>query len=128
MAVRLLWSLPKAAPAILRHLVAYAELAGIDLERTQRDLSTRLLASAVLGVCIFFVLFSACLVVVALTWDTPNRVSAIVWMGGAFLLVAVIAGLYRSKIVAAQPPFLATVRREWAEDRVILEKILSDQD
>jgi uncharacterized membrane protein YqjE len=126
--VRLLWSLPKAAPAILRHLVAYAELAGQDLERTQNDLGAKLFASAVVGLCVFFVILSGCLAVVALTWDTPNRVSAIAWMGGTFLLVAVIAGLYRSKVIGAQSPFLGTVRREWAEDRVILEKILSDQD
>jgi uncharacterized membrane protein YqjE len=126
--VRLLWSLPKAAPAILRHLVAYAELAGQDLERTQRDLGARLFASAVVGLCVFFLILSGCLVVVALTWDTPYRVSAIAWMGGAFLAIAIVAALYRSKVIGGQSPFLGTVRREWAEDRVILERILSDQE
>jgi uncharacterized membrane protein YqjE len=126
--VRLLWSLPKAAPAILRHIAAYAELAGQDLERTQRDLGAKLLATAVLGLCVFFVILSGCLGLVALTWDTPYRVSAIAWMGGAFLLVAIIAGVYRSKIIRAESPFLATVRREWAQDRVILERILADED
>jgi uncharacterized membrane protein YqjE len=126
--VRLLWSLPKAAPAILRHLVAYAELAGQDLERTQREVGARLLASAIVGLCVFFVILSGCLAIVALTWDTPYRVSAIAWMGGVFLVVAVIAALYRSRVIGGQSPFLGTVRREWAEDRVILEKILSDQD
>ena len=123
--MRLLWSLPKAAPALLRHMVAYAELAGQDLEQTQRDLGARLLATAIFGLCIFFVILSGCLVVVAVTWDTRYRVSAIVWMGGVFLLVAVIAGVYRAKIVSRQAPFLGTVRREWHEDRVILERILS---
>lgn len=126
--MRLLWSLPKAAPAILRHLVAYAELAGQDLERTQREVGARLLASAIVGLCVFFVILSGCLAIVALTWDTPYRVSAIAWMGGVFLVVAVIAALYRSRVIGGQSPFLGTVRREWAEDRVILEKILSDQD
>jgi uncharacterized membrane protein YqjE len=126
--MRLLWSLPKAAPAILRHIAGYAELAGQDLERTQRDVGVRLLASAIVGICIFFLIFSACLLVVALTWDTPHRVSAIGWMGAFFLLIAVIAILYRSNILNAQAPFLGTVRREWAEDRVILEKILADEE
>jgi uncharacterized membrane protein YqjE len=126
--VRLLWSLPKAAPAILRHLVAYTELVGQDLERTQRDFGTRLLASAILGLCVFFVILSGCLAVVALTWDTPYRLAAIAWMGGGFLLVAIIAALYRSKVIGGQTPFLGTLRREWAEDRVILERILSEQD
>jgi uncharacterized membrane protein YqjE len=126
--MRLLWSLPKAAPALLRHLVAYAELAGQDLEQTKQEFGARLVASALLALCVFFAIFSLCLIVVALTWDTPYRVAAIAWMGGAFIVLAVIAGLYRSKVMGGQAPFLGTVRREWAEDRVILEKILADQD
>jgi uncharacterized membrane protein YqjE len=127
--MRLLWSLPKAAPALLRHMAAYAELAGLDLERTQRDISARLLASAIVGVCVFFIVLMACLIVVALTWDTPHRVAAIVWMGAGFILVAIIAASYRSKLLKGQPRFLDAVRREWEEDRVILERILaSEQD
>ncbi len=126
--MRLLWSLPKAAPAILRHLVAYAELAGQDLERTQIEFKTRLLASAILGICVFFLLLCGCFVVVALTWDTRYRVSAIAGMGGVFLLGAIVAALYRGKIIGVQSEFFGTVRKEWAEDRLILEKILSEQD
>jgi uncharacterized membrane protein YqjE len=69
-----------------------------------------------------------CLLVVAMTWDTPHRVSAIVWMGVAFLAVAVIAVAYRFQVVKSQARFLATVRREWAEDRVILDRILSPDE
>jgi len=126
--VRLLWSLPKAAPVILRHLVGYAELVASDLEETRRGIGTRLVAALLLGLSLFFLLATICLGVVALTWDTPYRVAAIGCMGGVFLACAVIAGLYRSKAVGAKTPFLGTVRREWAEDRVMLEKILSDHE
>ena len=126
--MRLLWSLPKAAPALLRHMVGYAELAGQDLDQTQRDIGARLLAATIFGLAIFFVIFSGCLLVVALTWDTPYRVSAIAWMGGAFLLVAILAGVYRSNLIKGQAPFLATVRREWNEDRAILDHILSPDE
>ena len=37
--MRVLWSLPKAAPALLRHLGAYVELAALDLERAKRGSS-----------------------------------------------------------------------------------------
>jgi uncharacterized membrane protein YqjE len=126
--VRLLWSLPKAAPALLRHMMAYAELAGQDLEQTKREIGARLIASVVLCFCAFFALQFGCLIVVAMTWDTPYRVAAVSWLAGGFLLIALVCGLYRAKLVGAQLPFLGTVRREWSEDRVILEKILSDQD
>jgi len=35
--MRLLWSLPKAAPALLRHILGYVELAVQDLDQLQRD-------------------------------------------------------------------------------------------
>ncbi len=127
--MRLLWLLPKAAPVLLRHLVAYAELAGLDLAKTQRDISAQLLASALIVIGAVFALFMGCLLVIAYTWDTPYRVAAIAWMGGGFLLIAVLAALYRSNVSRAQAPFLSGVRREWQEDRVILERILaSDED
>ena len=126
--MRLLWSLPKAAPALLRHFVAYVELAGHDLEQTKRDLGARLLVSFVLALCVFFSLLSLCLVVLALSWDTPYRLAALLAMGGVFVASALAAALYRSKLIGRQTAFLSTVRREWVEDRLILDKILSDQD
>lgn len=127
--MRLLWLLPKAAPVLLRHFVAYAELAGLDLAKTQRDVASQLVAIAVMALGIFFAIFMGCLLLVAYTWDTPYRIAAIEWMGGGFLIVAVVAALFRSNISRAQTPFLSSVRREWQEDRVILERILtSDED
>lgn len=127
--MRLLWSLPKAAPALLRHLAAYVDLASLDLARSRREIAAELLASAVAGICVIFAVLMGCLAVVAYTWDTPNRMSAIAWLGGGFLLVAVVAAVYRSKAARSRSRFLASVRREWQEDRVLLERILSsDQD
>lgn len=125
----MLWSLPKAAPALLRHMAAYVDLASLDLARSCRELAAEFIASAVLAICALFAALMACLAVVALTWDTPYRVAAIAWMGGGFLLLAILAAVYRSSIVRAKSPLLGSVRSEWQEDRVILERILSnDQD
>jgi len=125
----MLWSLPKAGPALLRHLAAYVDLASLDLARTQRELTTELLAFAVVAICGLFAVFMGCLAVVAYTWDTPHRVAAIAWMGGGFVVVAIVAAMYRANAARARSQFLATVRREWEQDRVLLERILSsDQD
>jgi uncharacterized membrane protein YqjE len=126
--MRLLWSLPRAAPALLRHVLGYVELAVQDLDQLQRDFGARLFAAVIVGICIFFLLLTGCLLVLALTWDTPHRVAAIVWMGVTFLVIAVIAVAYRFQVLSAQPPFLVTVRREWQEDRVILDHILSPDE
>jgi len=126
--MRLLWLVPKAAPAILRHAAGYVDLLGQELDQMHRDFGARLVVAGIVGVSVFFVLLSGCLVVLAMTWDTPYRVAAMLWMGGGFLLVAVIAVAYGVQVVNRQTPFLGTVRREWQADRVILERILTSQE
>jgi uncharacterized membrane protein YqjE len=126
--VRVLWSLPKAAPALLRHLGAYVELAAYDLERAKHQAVSDIIAAVVIGLGMLFAVLMGCAAIVAVTWDTPYRLAAIAWMGGVFLAIAVIAMIYRSKTAAGQAPFLDSVRREWKEDSVILERILADGD
>ena len=127
--MRLLWSLPKAAPALLRHVAAYVELLSLDLARAQKEITSELLALAVVAICGLFAVFMGCLVVVAYTWDTPYRVAAIAWMGGGFVVVAIAAAAYRANVARAKSQFLASVREEWQQDRILLERILSsDQD
>ena len=121
----MLWSLPKAAPALLRHVAAYVELASLDLARAQKEITAELLALAVVAICGLFAVFMGCLVVVAYTWDTPYRLAAIAWMGGGFVVVAIVAAMYRANAARARSQFLAAVRREWDQDRVLLERILS---
>jgi uncharacterized membrane protein YqjE len=126
--MRVLWLLPKAAPALLRHIGAYVELVALELEQSRRDLSVNILASVVAGVCVFFAVLMGCVVIVALTWDTPYRVSAVAWTGGAFLAAAVLALIYRSKALKDQQQFFASVKREWQEDVVVLESILAEPE
>jgi uncharacterized membrane protein YqjE len=120
--------LPKAAPALLRHLGAYVELAAYDLEQAKRDAVSAIVVSVIVGVALLFAILMGCAAVIAVTWDTPHRLSAIAWMGGAFVALAVIAMIYRSKTAAGQAPFLDSVRREWKQDSVILERIIADDD
>jgi uncharacterized membrane protein YqjE len=127
--VRLLWSLPKAAPALLRHLAAYADLASLELARAGREIGAQIVASAIVAVCGLFALGLGCLGVIAYTWDTPHRVGAILWMAGGFLGLAIAAAVYLARVARSRSQFLASVRREWLEDRVLLERLLSsDQD
>ena len=126
--MRALWSLPKAVPALLRHIGAYIELGGLDLQRTQRELTGQLVAAALLAICVIFVVLFCCLGVIAYTWDTAYRMAAIAWLAGGFVVVAIIAAIYLSRISKARSPLLSDVKREWREDRVILERILSDEE
>jgi uncharacterized membrane protein YqjE len=126
--VRLLWLLPKAAPALLRHLVAYVDLVGLDLARAHRDMAARAVASAIVVICGLFALFLGCLAVVAYTWDTSHRVSTILWMGGGFLLLALVAAVRRAKLVRTRSQLFAAVREAWREDRLLLERVLTSEE
>lgn len=123
--MRGLWSLPRAAPALMRHIGAYVELAGLDLARTQREIMAQVVASAIVAICALFAVFLICLGVIAYTWNTPYRVAAIAWMAGGFIVVAIAAAVYRARSARGRSPLLADVRREWQEDKVILERLLS---
>ena len=126
--MRGIWSLPKAAPALMRHIGAYIDLAGLDLARTQREITAQVVAVAIVAICVLFAIFLICLGIIAYFWDTPYRLPAIAWLAGGFLVVAIGAALYRSRAARARSPLLSDVRREWQEDRVILEKILSSDE
>jgi len=116
--------LPRAAPLVLRHIAAYAELAVEDLADAQRQFAERLIATTLLIVCTSFAIVIACIGVIALTWDTPYRLKSVAWMLGVFVVVALCAGVYRSRLFSTGSTLLPSVRREWREDSVVLDKIL----
>ena len=112
----------------MRHIGAYVELAGLDLARTQREITAQVIALAIVAICVLFAVLLTCLGIIAYFWDTPYRLAAIVWMAGGFVVVAIVAAIYRSRSARARSPLLSDVHREWQEDRVILEKILSSDE
>lgn len=126
--MRALWSLPKAAPALMRHIGGYVELAALDLARAQREITAQLIAAALASICVLFAILFACLGVVAYAWDTPYRLAVIACMSGGFLVLAIGAAVYRARLARARSPLLADVGREWREDRVILERILAEDE
>jgi uncharacterized membrane protein YqjE len=125
--MRVLWSLPKATPALIRHIGAYAELLAYDLEQAKKEALSGIAAALVIMTALLFAILMGCAAVIAATWDTPHRLAAIGWLGGGFLALAIIAMIYRSKSVR-HAAFLASVREAWKEDSVILQRIVADEE
>jgi hypothetical protein len=119
------WSLPRAAPVLLRHLIAYAELAEQDFAVARRQRVSRVIALAAIALAGLFTLSLICLAVVAATWDTPHRMNAIYGLIGVFAAALLLAIGRLARINAQSQPFLASVKREWALDRIILDQIMS---
>jgi uncharacterized membrane protein YqjE len=112
----------------MRHIGAYIDLAGLDLARTHREITAQVVASAIVAICVLFAVFLICLGIIAYFWDTPYRLPAIACLAGVFVVAAIAAAIYRAQAARARSPLLSDVRREWQEDRVILEKILSSDE
>ena len=121
------WSLPQAAPVLLRHLSAYAELAEQDLAVARRQIGARLIAIAFILVAGLFALLMICAAVIATTWDTPHRMTAIYGMLAVFAATLLIALGYLARVNGPSETLFAAVKGEWALDRVVLDQLLSEQ-
>jgi uncharacterized membrane protein YqjE len=122
MDLRMLESLKRAIPIVLRHLDSYVELVEQDLSAAKSVAASRVKALMLLSVSAVFAVLFACLLIVALTWDSQYRVLTIGIMAGVFALVAVASGTYFAKKRAE--PF-ASLKREWREDRALVKSILA---
>ena len=125
MDLRALNNLQKALPIVLRHLGGYVELAVQDLEAAKAAAVVRLRATAVIALAGFLCVLMLCALVIALTWDTEYRVLAIGLLAAAFAIPTAVAGFLLAR--RSTEPF-AAVRREWQQDRVLIDRWLTQGD
>ena len=117
--------LPRAAPVLLRHLGAYAELAAQDLARSRTSWRSRLGAIVLLLLGLAGSAAMACVAIVAANWDTPHRMTAIYLLLFFFASLGLIAALYSRQLRVAHPPLFGELRREWHLDQAILARLIS---
>lgn len=108
-------------PAVLRHLEAYAELAGEDAREAATLLARKLAAILAAGAAAFVALILFCFWLVALAWDGPwrNWVAGGLALGFALAAVAIAWPVLRPR---GPPAFFARTRSELGRDRVLLER------
>jgi uncharacterized membrane protein YqjE len=123
--VRALSLLPRAAPVLLRHLGAYAELAAQELARTRASMAARAGGYLLVAVGLAGAAAMGCVAIIAANWDTPQRMAAIYALLAFFLGLAAAAAAYGRRLRATQPPVFGQLRREWRLDQVIVGRMLS---
>jgi uncharacterized membrane protein YqjE len=69
-----------------------------------------------------FALMMICACVIAATWDTPYRLTAVITMASLFMAAAIVSAIVLTK-VPKQRAF-AGVRGEWQRDRLLLEQVM----
>jgi uncharacterized membrane protein YqjE len=122
MDLRMLESLKRAIPIVLRHLDGYVDLAERDMAEAKSIAIARAKAFALLGVSAVFAVLFGCVLLIALTWDSEYRVLTVGIIAGAFALVAFGSGLFFAR--KRNDPF-ATLKREWREDRALIRSLLA---
>ena len=115
------------APVLLRHLDAYAELAGEDLARSRTQIGLAAGGALTLLASLLFAVQMLCLAAVAAAWNTPARMPVILGLLGFFTIVAVGAAIYLWRLIRARAPIFEAVRREWKLDRRALLYLLSGE-
>jgi len=114
-------------PAILRHLQAYADVAGEDAREAADVIARRLLALLIAAAAGFIALLMFCTWILMLAWETPWRawVAAGLALGFAIIAAALaIPALRRGGKPNAV--FFSRVRAGLERDRELLERTFSD--
>lgn len=113
-----------AASLLVRHAGAYADLVLSDAEEARREAGRRLMAGTLLAAAMIFAIAMACLLVIAVTWDTPARLWTVGGLLGLFCVVALVAYTRWRALRAQGGSLFARTAREWEKDRVLLEQLL----
>lgn len=110
-------------PAVLRHLEAWAEVAGEDVRDAAGHVARRLVAILVAGACAFVAFLMLCAFLLILAWDTPwrNWVAGGLALGFAVAAAALAWPAFRSK-PKPDEVFFTRIRAELGRDRELLER------
>jgi uncharacterized membrane protein YqjE len=109
---------------IVRHAGAYGDLIADDMQCAYTALARRLWVGVILVVAVVFALALACVGVIALTWDTPNRLPMIAGLFGVFVFASIAALIGLRNQQRQQQVFIPQAGLEWQKDRRLLDDLL----
>lgn len=113
-----------AAPLLARHASAYGDLIADDVLTAWQEFGRRLWVGVVLIMAVMIALLLCCGWLIALTWDTPDRLGTIGALAGFFGLVSLIACIIMFRLQSRPMRLLDQTRQEWAKDRLLVEDLV----
>ena len=120
--------LSQVAPVLLRHLGAYAELLAQDLARGRAGFVRRLGVMLIAAFGLAGAVVMLCVAILAASWDTVYRMTAVYSLLTFFAGLAGLAAAYAARLQSRQTPLFEGVQREWQLDQVLVERVASEND
>jgi uncharacterized membrane protein YqjE len=118
----------RLAPLVLRHLSAYADVAGEDAREAAALVARKLVRVLAAAACGFIALLMACILLVALAWDTPWRGWTAAGLAVAFAVAAVaLAWPVLRRGPSPHALFFPRIRTELTRDRELIERAFDGQ-
>ena len=116
----------RLVPAILRHLQAYADVAGDDARDAVAFVVQRLVALGIAVAAGFVALLMFCAWILVLAWDTPWRAWVAAGLALGFAILAATLGILAlRRREAPHGLFFSRIRTELDRDRELLERAFS---
>lgn len=115
--------LQAAADIVWRALGHRGELAALECKAARSELATTGVLVAAATVALLLAGFALTLLVAAIFWDTPHRVTAICGLAGGEIVVGLVAGAWARRRWRSWEP-LTNTRRQLQQDAECVREIL----
>jgi uncharacterized membrane protein YqjE len=112
------------ASLMVRHACAYGDLIADDVSTGLDALRRRLMVGVILVSAGLFAVAMACVLAIAVAWDTAARLWLIGGLLVVFALVATWALVTLRRLRGDSQGLLPRSGTEWQKDRVLLEQLL----
>lgn len=126
--MNMLLTLPRLVPVLARHVLGYAELTALDARDAVTHVTQRVLAILGAAFAAAFTLGTLCLLVVAMTWDTPYRVVSLVAMFVVFAILTLATWSVALRKAREDRTVFGHVREAWRRDQVAMRDALDQRN
>lgn len=116
----LLTHLRQLGVSVLSHVAMRVELLSIEVQEEKSRLIRLAISAALVSALLIVSLVLMAMVVLAIYWDTPSRVTAVLSMAGLFLVLTASAGAYLSAQLRSSTTLFAASAGELRRDAAVL--------
>lgn len=113
--------------SVLSHVAMRVELLSIEVQEEKARLVRLAMSAALVSALLIVSLVMAAILILAIYWDTPNRVSAALWLTGTFGLLTAGGGFYLAAQLRRSTTLFATSASELRRDAEALAPVAHSQ-